>query len=183
MSVMRRALLVAVSAATAVVMAAGPGAGAEAGSAGGRGGDPGPGGAPGAAPAPASIAPEADLAHHGHASLWSGELTMRLGSENHGPSPLPDATVRIEFSVRLVADQALPSNCLWGGERIVLCRTGQLRAVGRSREIALGLRTVGTPDEVVVRIDTAWNGGASDRNLENHQHRVLVPATGDLYAF
>ncbi|MEW1718390.1 hypothetical protein [Streptomyces sp. NPDC093109] len=130
-----------------------------------------------------SVAVEADLSHHGHVSLWKGRLTVRLESENHGPAKVPEATVRLDLSAAPTAGQALPAHCLWGGDRVVLCRTGQLRATGRSRETALDLALPGDPAEVVVRIDTAWNGGASDRNPENQHHRVLVPATGDQYAF
>ncbi|MEV0034541.1 hypothetical protein ACFRR7_04250 [Streptomyces sp. NPDC056909] len=163
MGVMRNALLVVVSAATVVMTGAGPGAGASRVS--------------------GAVEPEADLSHHGHVSLWGGELTLRIQTGNHGPSGLTDATVRLHFSAPLMHDLSLPSACLWGGERVVLCRTGHLRALGRGPEITVDLRTVGRPDEVVVRIDTAWSGGASDRNPENHQHRVLVPDTGDRYVF
>ncbi|MEV6423153.1 hypothetical protein [Streptomyces sp. NPDC051662] len=171
MGVKREALLVAVSAVTAVVMGAGPGLGAGVGAGVG---------APGVRDA---VVPEADLSHHGHVSLWSEQLTVRFESENHGPSASADATVRLTFSVSLAAGQSLPANCLRGGDRVVLCRTGQLRAGGRSPETALDLRTAGRPVEVVVQIDTHWNGGASDPNPENHRHRVLVPATGDPYVF
>ncbi|WP_228447110.1 hypothetical protein [Streptomyces paludis] len=126
---------------------------------------------------------EADLSHHGHVSLWQGRLTLRLESGNHGPAKVPEATVRLDLSAAPAAGQALPDHCLWGGDRVVLCRTGQLRPAGRARETAFELAMTGDPAEVVVRIDTAWNGGASDRNPENQRHRVLVPATGDLYAF
>ena len=158
---MRKSLLVVVSAMSVVVLATGAGA----------------------ADGPGAIAPEADLAHHGRMSLWGGELGVRVASENHGPSAVADATVRLDFSVGLVRGQELPANCLWDGDRTVLCRTGQLRAVGRGDETVIGLRTVGDPDEAVVQIDTVWNGGASDRNPDNNRHRVLVPATGDPYAY
>ncbi|MFE4367486.1 hypothetical protein ACFRMN_04380 [Streptomyces sp. NPDC056835] len=171
MGVKRKALLVAVSAVTAVVMGAGPGFGADAGVGVGTLG------------VRDAVVPEADLSHHGHVSLWSEELTVRFESENHGPSALPDATVRLAFSVSLAAGQSLPANCLRGGDRVVLCRTGPLRAGGRSPETALDLKTAGRPVEAVVWIDTDWNGGASDPNPENHRHRVLVPATGDPYVF
>ncbi|WP_241778496.1 MULTISPECIES: hypothetical protein [unclassified Streptomyces] len=171
MTPMRKSLLVVVSAMTVVVL--GAGAAAEA--------DSGAGAA--AATGTGVIAPEADVAHHGRLSLWSGELSVRVASENHGPSAVADATVRLDFSVPLVRGQELPANCLWGGDRTVLCRTGQLRAVGRGGETAIALRTVGDPDEAVVQIDTVWNGGASDRNPDNNRHRVLVPATGDAYAY
>ncbi|MFJ5227779.1 hypothetical protein [Streptomyces sp. NPDC088400] len=169
MVVMRRALLVLVSAATAVAMGAGPGIGA--GKGGGAGDEAG------------AAAPEADLSHHGHTSLSGGRLTVRFESENHGPAGLTDATVRLDFSVPPTAGQALPSNCLWSGDRTVLCGTGKLRRVGRSHRTALDLKTVGSPAEVVVWVGTAWNGGASDPNPENDRHRVLTPDTGDLYAF
>ncbi|MFI6699161.1 hypothetical protein ACIBJC_09335 [Streptomyces sp. NPDC050509] len=164
MAVMRKVVLVLVSAASAVVMGAAPGAGA-------------------GVPGKNAAAVEADLAHHGHVSLSGGHLAVLLGSENHGPSGLADATVRLDFSAPVAAGQALPSACLWGGDRTVLCRTGLLRPIGRSSELTLDLRTTGGPDEIVVRIDTAWNGGADDLNPENHRHRVLAPDTGDRYAF
>ncbi|MFE3827442.1 hypothetical protein [Streptomyces sp. NPDC059092] len=164
MGVLRKVVLVLVSAATAVVTGAAPGAGAS-------------------APERSTEVAEADLAHHGHVSLSGGRLTVLLGSENHGPSGLADATVRLDFSAPVAPGRALPSTCLWGGDRTVLCRTGQLRPIGRSGEVTLDLRTAGRPDEIVVRIDTAWNGGADDLNLENHRHRVLAPDTGDRYAF
>ncbi|MFJ9028220.1 hypothetical protein ACIRQP_06780 [Streptomyces sp. NPDC102274] len=173
MGVKRKALLVAVSAVTAVVMGAGTGVGAGSGAGAGARAD----GVRGA------VVPEADLSHHGYVSLWSEQLTVRLESENHGPSGLADATVQLTFSVALAAGQSLPSNCLRGDDRVVLCHTGPLRAVGRSQETVLDLKTVGRPVEAVVQIDTAWNGGASDPNPGNHRHRVLAPATGDPYVF
>lgn len=130
-----------------------------------------------------AIAPEADVAHHGHVSLASGRLGVLLASESHGPADLSNATVRLAFSVPLAGAQALPAGCLWGGDREVLCSTGALRAGGAGRRIALDLRAVGLPEEAVVRIDTLWNGGATDRNPENSTHRVLAPDTGDPYAF
>ncbi|WP_327235110.1 hypothetical protein OG349_15205 [Streptomyces sp. NBC_01317] len=180
MSVMRRSLLVVVSAVTAVVM--GAGSGTAVAPAPTPASAPAPGTAE-AAGAPAPIAPEADLAHHGQVSLWDGQLHVWIGSDNHGPSGLPGATVRLEFSVPLAPGQSLPPACLWGGDRTVLCRTGELRAGGRAHGTALDLLAPGSPAEVVVDVDTAWNGGASDRNPENNHHRVLAPATGDPYIF
>ncbi|MET7715076.1 hypothetical protein [Streptomyces sp. NPDC005407] len=130
-----------------------------------------------------AIAPEADVAHHGHVSLASGRLGVSLVTENHGPSSLANATVWLSFSVRLPAAQALPAGCLWAGDELVLCATGPLRAAGRGHRVTLDLRTVGTPDEVIVRVGTQWNGGATDRNPDNNEHEVLVPATGDRYMF
>jgi hypothetical protein len=130
-----------------------------------------------------AIAPEADVAHHGHVSLTSGRLGVSLVSESHGPADLANATVRVVFSVPLAGAQALPAGCLWGEERVALCATGELRAGGVGRRIALDVRTVGMPEEVTVEVDTLWNGGATDRNPQNNAHQVLTPATGDRYAF
>ncbi|MFG3495585.1 hypothetical protein [Streptomyces sp. NPDC047928] len=132
-----------------------------------------------------AIGAEADVAHHGYASLSGGRLDVLVLSRNHGPSHLDDATVRLAFSVPLVASgqRKLPAGCLWGGERVVLCSTGRLPGDGSRRELVLDLRTAGTPHEVTVQISTAWNGGATDRNEDNNTHRVLVPDTGDPYVF
>ncbi|MFF3452749.1 hypothetical protein ACFYXH_00220 [Streptomyces sp. NPDC002730] len=129
------------------------------------------------------IAPESDVAHHGHVSLTDGWLAVWLLSESHGPSSLTNATVRLSFSVPLAGVQELPAGCLWAEDRVVFCATGSLPAGGVGRQLALDLRTVGTPDEVVVTVGTQWNGGATDRNPQNNEHRVLVPATGDRYVF
>ncbi|MFG2330721.1 hypothetical protein ACGFMM_13935 [Streptomyces sp. NPDC048604] len=137
----------------------------------------------GAGGAAVAVAPEADVAHHGHVSLWQGRVGVLLTSENHGPSSLSGGTVRLEFSVPLAADQDLPPACLWGGDRVVLCGTGALRAAGAARQLSLELRTAGEPEELTVMVDTVWNGGATDRNPGNHRHEVLVPATGDPYVF
>lgn len=129
------------------------------------------------------IAPEADVAYRGHATLDGGRLAVWLETGNRGPSGLRDATVRLRFSVPPVGGRELPPHCLWGGEREVLCRTGELRSGGSGREFAFHLRVAGNPSEVVVGIRTAWNGGATDRNPRNNEHEVLVPATGDGYFF
>ncbi|WP_175412278.1 hypothetical protein [Streptomyces sp. TRM64462] len=138
------------------------------------------GGVAGAAPAP--VAPEADVAYHGFASLSEGRLDVLVLSRNSGPSSLEEATVRLAFSVPVVPGK-LPPDCVWGGDRVVLCSTGALPSDGTRREKALELRTVGTPHEVTLHVDTAWNGGATDKNPQNNDHRVLVPATGDPYVF
>ncbi|MDH2391776.1 hypothetical protein QCN29_23950 [Streptomyces sp. HNM0663] len=129
------------------------------------------------------IAPEADVAHHGHVTVLDGRLEVSLHSRSHGPASLDGATVRLRFSEPLAGAQKLPGRCLWGGDRVVMCGLGELRAGGAARQVRLDLRTVGAPDEVVMEIDTMWNGGASDRNPSNNEHRVLAPATGDPYAF
>lgn len=126
---------------------------------------------------------EADVAHHGHVSLWGGRLAVRLSTGNHGPSDLAGATARLTFSETLAVGQKLPAGCLWGGNQVVYCQAGALRADGRDSEFQLDLRTVGDPAEVAMDIATVWNGGADDLNPDNDKHHVLVPATGDLYVY
>ncbi|WP_328944094.1 hypothetical protein OG259_23785 [Streptomyces sp. NBC_00250] len=126
---------------------------------------------------------EADLAHHGHVSLWDGRVGVWLVSENFGPTDLSQATVRLAFSVPMAGGQELPPACLWSSDRVVSCRTGELRATGGVGELALDLRTAGLPDELTVDITTAWRDGVADRNPRNDRHRVLVLATGDPYVF
>lgn len=162
-------MLVASTAAAAVVLSAGSGVGSGIGSSSGVRAEPG--------------AVEADVAHHGDVSLWGGRLAVRLSTGNHGPSDLVGATARLGFSVPLAAGQKLPDACLWGGNQVVYCQAGALRADGRDSEFLLDLRAVGDPAEVSVDIATVWNGGADDRNPDNDKHHVLVPATGDLYVY
>jgi hypothetical protein len=45
------------------------------------------------------------------------------------------------------------------------------------------VRLRGTPSEVLLEIDTVWNGGTVDRNRENDRQRVLVLDSGDQYYF
>ncbi|OKK15406.1 hypothetical protein AMK09_24950 [Streptomyces sp. CB02488] len=131
-----------------------------------------------------SVAPEADVSHHGHVSLWGTGLGVWLTSQNSGPSDLTGTTVRLRVSVPLSGRQVLPAQCLQADAQTVLCRTGPLPADGsRQRQLALELQLQGRPAEVVVRIDTVWNGGATDRNAKNSEHEVLAPATGDEYVF
>jgi hypothetical protein len=131
-----------------------------------------------------AVAPEADVAHHGYATLSGDRLDVLVLTHNHGPSAVEDTTLRVEVSAPLVtAGRRLPAGCVWGGERAVLCSTGVLPAEGERRETLLDLRTAGLTHEVTVRVTTAWNGGATDRMPENNDHRVLVPATGDPYVF
>ncbi|WP_405810716.1 hypothetical protein OG524_15725 [Streptomyces sp. NBC_01520] len=136
-----------------------------------------------AEPAPRGLAPEADVTHHGHVSLQDGRLGVLLNRGNRGPSPLTDMTVRLRFSVPLAARQQLPQGCLRSGGRTVLCGTGPLRVDGEVRRTAVGVRLTGRPAEVVVRVDTVWNGGASDRDRHNDTHEVLTLSTGDPYVF
>ncbi|MFC9942514.1 hypothetical protein [Streptomyces pratensis] len=143
----------------------------------------GPGLSAVAEPAPRGIAPEADVSHHGRVSLQEERLGVQLRTGNRGPSPLAEATVRLRFSAPLATWQRLPQGCLRGGDRTLLCETGPLRVAGDARRTALGLRLVGRPAEVVVKVDTVWNGGASDRNRRNDTHEVLALSTGDAYVF
>lgn len=130
-----------------------------------------------------AVGAEADLAHHGHLSLWEGRVGVWLVSENHGPSDVAQATVRLAFSEPMAGGQELPPSCLWASDRAVACRTGELRAAGAVEELALDLRTAGSPDEVTVDISTIWTDGTDDGNPRNDRHRVLVLATGDPYVF
>ncbi|MFE7774431.1 hypothetical protein ACFU5O_11090 [Streptomyces sp. NPDC057445] len=181
MQVMRGTLFAAATAMAVVVSAAGASAGAGAG-AGAR-----TAAADGAAVLSVEEAAmpvtEADVAHHGYVSLWDGRVAVWLESDNHGPSPVSDATVRLIFSVPPTGGGPLPSACLWGGDRVVLCRTGALRAGSTGKGIMLDLRVAGRPSEIVMDVATAWNGGAVDINHANDEHAVLVPATGDGYVF
>ncbi len=161
----KRKMVWAVAAAVVMVVGSGANAGAGVG-AGGR-----------------SIAPEADMAHHGHVSLTNGRLAVSLVTENLGPANLTNSTVRLTFSVRPVGARALPAGCLWSADHVVMCATGALRAGGTGRHFVFDLRTAGAPDEVVVNVATQWSGGATDRNPRNNDHRVLTPATGDPYVF
>ncbi|MYT40582.1 hypothetical protein GTY66_31805 [Streptomyces sp. SID8356] len=135
-----------------------------------------------AAPAPAP-APAADLAHHGHVSVGGDHVAIRIRSENLGPSDVAASTVRLRFSEPLAVRQELPHGCLRSGRATVLCETGGLRSRGGARQTALDLRLAGGHDEVVVRLDTVWNGGVRDADRTNDAHEVLAPATGDAYAF
>ncbi|MFE7749011.1 hypothetical protein [Streptomyces sp. NPDC057428] len=133
--------------------------------------------------APKGIAPEADVSHHGHVSLEGRRLGVLLRTGNRGPSALEDVTVRLRFSEPLAAGQRLPQGCLRSGSRTVLCGTGALPVAGKARRTTVVLGLAGQPAEVVVRVDTVWNGGASDRNPQNSTHEVLAPSTGDAYVF
>ncbi|WP_260615094.1 hypothetical protein [Streptomyces sp. WAC05292] len=156
------------------LLCAAPGAAAAAGAVG-----PEPGG-PAAA---AAAAPEADVAYHGRVALARGELRVWLVPWNEGPSELPDSTVRLRLSAELADRQDLAAGCVRAGAREVVCETGPLPRHGQGRHIGLVLGLKEPVPEVVVRIDTWWDGGAADRNLANNQHAVLALDTGDTYAF
>ncbi|WP_435863668.1 hypothetical protein [Streptomyces microflavus] len=127
--------------------------------------------------------PEADLSHHGYVSFSGGRIAIRIRSENLGPSDVTASTVRLRFSAPLAMTQELPYGCLRSAKATVLCETGGLRSGGGARQTALDLQPAGGPDEVIVRLDTVWNGGVRDTDPKNNVHQVLTPATGDVYAF
>ncbi|MEU9173707.1 hypothetical protein AB0D34_39075 [Streptomyces sp. NPDC048420] len=127
--------------------------------------------------------PEADLAYHGAASMAGGWVDLRFTPRNHGPAEVPDATVRLRWSEPLVDRQVLPGGCARFSERVVLCRVGALAADGVGERVEMRVRVRGVPSEVLLEIDTVWNGGTVDRNGENDRQRVLVLDSGDEYYF
>ncbi|MFD7081099.1 hypothetical protein ACFYXV_05810 [Streptomyces sp. NPDC002181] len=137
----------------------------------------------GEAGAAARRGPEADVAYHGRVSLSQGRLRVWVVPQNEGPAALPNATLRVRLSADLADRQELAQGCARAGLREVVCETGALPLHGRGRHIGLVLELKEPVPEVVVRIDTWWNGGASDRDVSNNQHAVLALDTGDSYAF
>ncbi|MFF5445837.1 hypothetical protein [Streptomyces sp. NPDC012888] len=127
--------------------------------------------------------PEADVAYHGRVSLTQGRLGVLLVPANDGPAALPNATVRLRLSAELADEQSLPEGCARAGAGQVVCETGRLPEHGQGRHIGMWLRLKERPSEVTLRIDTLWNGGATDRNISNNEHVVLALDTGDAYAF
>ncbi|GHD49023.1 hypothetical protein [Streptomyces galbus] len=129
-------------------------------------------------------APGAGLTYHGYAALDGGRVDVRLTPRNHGPSAVPDATVRLRWSVPLARRaQPLPPGCARTGERDVMCRTGALDADGWGGELVLGVWLRGRPAEVTLDIATVWAAGAVDRDRGNDRQRLLVLDTGDTYSF
>ncbi|MDJ0385665.1 hypothetical protein [Streptomyces sp. G-G2] len=152
-----------------------------AGSAGVPGTGPWSAGQPGAA-GPAGE-PEADLAYHGRVSLSGGRLAVWVVPQNLGPTPLANTTLRLRLSADLADRQELAEGCARAGQREVMCETGALPARGQGRHIGLRLLLKEPEPEVVLRVDTWWNGGATDRDHTNDQHAVLALDTGDTYSF
>ncbi|WP_329381087.1 hypothetical protein OG625_16570 [Streptomyces sp. NBC_01351] len=136
-----------------------------------------------AAPAGAWAGPEADVSYHGRVALAEAQLRIWLVPENDGPAAVPNATVRLRLSVDLADRQQLPSGCARAGLREVVCETGPMPLHGHGRHIGMALGLRERAPEVVLRVDTWWNGGATDRNLANNEHVVLALDTGDAYAF
>ncbi|MDH6698561.1 hypothetical protein [Streptomyces sp. MAA16] len=138
----------------------------------------------GLAPRAAAVgAPEADLAYHGAATLAGGLLDVRVTPRNHGPSAVPETSVLLRWSRPPTDGQTLPAGCARSGARVVLCRVAALAADDVGEEIRLRVRLRGAPSEVRMDLDTAWSGGAVDRNRDNDRQRVLVLDTGDEYHF
>lgn len=127
--------------------------------------------------------PEADLAYHGAAVMAGGRMDLRFTPRNHGPAAVPDATVRLRWSEPLVDRQVLPEGCAREAERVVVCRVGALAADGVGERVELRVRLRGAPSEVLLEIDTVWNGGTVDLNRANDRQRVLVLDSGDEYYF
>ncbi|MFG2351268.1 hypothetical protein [Streptomyces phaeochromogenes] len=130
-----------------------------------------------------AVAPEADLAYHGHLSMTGGRVDLRMTPQNHGPSGIAEATVRLRWSVPLADEQGLPAGCARTEVRTVMCRTGALPADGWGETITMAVRLRGAPSEVTLGIDTVWGGGAVDRNHHNDRQEVLALDTGDTYVF
>ncbi|MFF3711772.1 hypothetical protein [Streptomyces phaeochromogenes] len=130
-----------------------------------------------------AVAPEADLAYHGHLSMTGGRVDLLMTPQNHGPSGIAEATVRLRWSVPLADEQGLPAGCARTEVRTVMCRTGALPADGWGETITMAVRLRGAPSEVTLGIDTVWGGGAVDRNHHNDRQEVLVLDTGDTYVF
>lgn len=127
---------------------------------------------------------EADLAYHGSAELRRGRIRVELTPRNHGPSAVPEAAVRLRWSVPPAQEaQRLPDGCVRTGEQDVVCRTGALAPGEVGERITLDLRLRGRPAEVRLEIGTLWGGGVADHNRANDRHEVLVLDTGDAYSF
>ncbi|MET3983913.1 hypothetical protein [Streptomyces sp. PvR034] len=131
----------------------------------------------------AARVPEADVSYRGRVKLSAGRLAIWVVPENDGPAPLANTTLRLRLSADLADGQEMAEGCARAGQREVMCETGALPAHGSGRHIGLRLWLKERPSEVVVRVDTWWNGGANDRNHANDEHTVLALDTGDSYSF
>ncbi|WP_369391090.1 hypothetical protein AB5J72_28205 [Streptomyces sp. CG1] len=138
---------------------------------------------PGAAVAAPAPTPEADLAFHGTVVMEGDRVVVKLVPRDNGPAAVTGATVRLRWSVALVEAQQLPARCAREDERTVVCGTGALAVHGVGRRLTVPVRLKGRPSEVTLETDTAWGGGAIDKNRANDRLKVLVLNTGDAYAF
>ncbi|MFE5404394.1 hypothetical protein ACFQ9Z_24200 [Streptomyces sp. NPDC056580] len=137
----------------------------------------------GAGPAGAVPAPEADLTLHGSAVLTGDRVEVSVTPRNAGPAAAPDASVLLRWSVPLAGDQRLPGGCARTDERSVVCGIGALAADEVGERLTVAVRLARRPSEVTLAVDTAWLGGAVDRDRTNDRLTVLVLGTGDAYAF
>ncbi len=136
-----------------------------------------------AGPAGAAAGPEADLSFHGSAVMNGDQVEVRVSPHNDGPAAVPGASVQLRWSVPLADRQLLPAGCARTDERTLVCDTGALDEDGTGEEIAVAVRLAEAPSEFTLEVDTAWNGGAVDRDRSNDRLKVLVLDTGDAYAF
>ncbi|MEU6284628.1 hypothetical protein [Streptomyces sp. NPDC047028] len=156
-------------------LAAGPATGAA-----GVTGAAGPTPSASAVPAP----PSADLAFHGTAVMKDDQVDVKVTPSNLGPAAVPDASVRLRWSVPLTTEALkLPAGCVRTDDRTVVCGTGALASGGVEAQIQVSVRLKDKASQVTLEVDTAWNGGATDKDHTNDQLKVLVLATGDAYAF
>ncbi|AOR37168.1 hypothetical protein BFF78_18630 [Streptomyces fodineus] len=137
----------------------------------------------GVAGAAADPAPEADLVFHGTAVMNGDQVEVRLTPRDNGPAAVPDATVRLRWSVDLADAQQLPARCAREDARTVVCGTGALDVKGAGRQLDVPVRLKEKPSQVTVEIGTVWGGGAVDKDHTNDALNVLVLDTGDAYAF
>lgn len=134
-------------------------------------------------PAQAAPTPRADLAFHGQAVIDGERMDIRLTPRDHGPAAVPEASVRVRWSVGPAGAVSLSPGCARTGERTVVCGTGALVAGQAGEEIRLGVRLRVPAPEVTLEVETAWNGGVTDPDRSNDRLRVLVLPTGDAYSF
>ncbi|WP_342746381.1 hypothetical protein [Streptomyces monashensis] len=124
-----------------------------------------------------------DLAFHGVAQLEGGAVELRLTPWNGGPAAVPDATVRLRWSVPLAAAQQLPARCVREDERTLLCGTGAVAVDAAGELLRVPVRLGERSSEVTLAVDAVWAGGAVDRGRSNDGLKVLVLDTGDAYTF
>ncbi|MFF7383670.1 hypothetical protein [Streptomyces griseoluteus] len=127
--------------------------------------------------------PRADLAFHGRAVIDGDRMEVRLTPRDHGPAAVPEASVRMRWSVAAAGAVTSSPGCARTGERTVVCGTGALAAGQAGEEIRLVVRLRVPAPEVTLEVETVWNGGVTDPDRTNDRLRVLVLPTGDEYAF
>ncbi|MGW4566119.1 hypothetical protein ACWEN3_28145 [Streptomyces sp. NPDC004561] len=131
----------------------------------------------------AAPVPQAALSYHGSVVMNGDQVEVRLTPRDNGPGPVPDATVRLRWSVALADTQRLPARCVREDERTVLCGTGALTEDAPGEQLRVPVRLRKGPAEVTLEVATAWSGGAVDKDRTDDRLSVLVLDTGDAYAF